>query len=948
MTLPDGFHAEVFASEPDVRQPVAACFDERGRMWVIEYLQYPAPAGLKPVAVDQYLRTVYDRVPEPPPHGPRGLDRIKILEDTNGDGRADKVTTFLEGLNLATGLAVGHGGVYVAQAPYLLFYPDKNKDEVPDGDPEVLLSGFGLEDAHALANSLAWGPDGWLYGAQGSTVTANIRGVGFQQGIWRFHPVTKQFELFAEGGGNTWGLDFDRQGRIFGSSNGGFICFQMVQGGYYWKGFAKHGPLHNPRTYGYFDAIAYDGGKQGGHVTPGGIFYKADNFPAQFQNVFIGGNLLSNALYWHHLEPRGSTVKGKHGGTLIDAHDPWFRPIDVLTGPDGCVYVVDWYDRRASHLDPRDNWDKTNGRIFRIYHGNRPKVPAFDLSKLSTPQLIELRTRPNDWWPETGRRILWERRDPAGIAPLKALLAADTETRLAMIDLWALDACGGIDASEAVRLLEHPVPPVRAWAVRLLGDPGTLSSMARDALERLSQIELDPGVVSQLAASCQRWPMDDALPILARLVGRESDAADPFIPLQLWWAVEKHLRADPARVVEAFGSPAAQAQRLVNAVILERLTRALATDGRYDLVARLFQQAPGEVQTQKLISGLEKGLEGRSLTEVPGDLAPTLDQLLNSQGPALLGLGARLGSADAYSCVVQRVRDAAVPVSDRVRGVELLGQVSRPAGRAALLECLSEPELPELKQAAVDALGVYRDVEVANAILNAYPGFAAETKARAISQLITSKDWALQLLEAMRTGKLLTKDLAPTQARQIARLGDDTLTARLNEVWGTLPGADSVGKAQRIAEVRGMMPEGDKGDTRRGHLVFQKACIGCHQLFGEGQAIGPDLTGVERGNMEFLLESLVDPSRTIRKEYQPVTIALVDGRVLNGLVVEETETALVLFDANQQKTRFAKSDIEEQKASTVSVMPEGLLDPLNDGQIRDLIRYLQSSGLPPG
>ena len=172
MVVPEGFKVEVFASEPDIRQPVAACFDERGRMWVIEYLQYPTPAGLVPVKVDQYLRTEYDRVPEPPPKGPKGADRIKILEDTDGDGKADKVTTFCEGLNLASAIAVGYGGVFVGQAPYLLFYPDKDRDDKPDGDPEVLLSGFGLEDAHATVNSLTWGPDGWLYGAQGSTVTA--------------------------------------------------------------------------------------------------------------------------------------------------------------------------------------------------------------------------------------------------------------------------------------------------------------------------------------------------------------------------------------------------------------------------------------------------------------------------------------------------------------------------------------------------------------------------------------------------------------------------------------------------------------------------------------------------------------------------------------------------------------------------------------------------------
>src|SRR5207253_2419635 len=233
MQVPEGFTVKLCASEPEIRQPLSITFDQRGRMWVLQYLQYPSPAGLKPVQVDQFLRTVYDRLPEPPPKGPRGADRITILEDRDGSGRFRKVKDFVTGLNLASGMALGHGGLFVVQPPYLLFYPDRNGDDVPDGPPEVLLSGFGMQDAHALANSLQWGPDGWLYGAQGSTVTSNIRGVTFQQGIWRYHPLTKEFELFAEGGGNTWGLDFDAHGKaIAGTNFGNVVCLHQVQGGY--------------------------------------------------------------------------------------------------------------------------------------------------------------------------------------------------------------------------------------------------------------------------------------------------------------------------------------------------------------------------------------------------------------------------------------------------------------------------------------------------------------------------------------------------------------------------------------------------------------------------------------------------------------------------------------------------------------------------------------------
>jgi putative membrane-bound dehydrogenase-like protein len=527
MVLPEGFRAEILASEPMVRQPITLSFDERGRAWVIEYLQYPNPAGLKPVTVDVYLRTEYDRVPEPPPRGPRGADRVKILEDTDGDGQADKETVFVDGLNIASGLAVGHGGVFVAQAPYLLFYPDRDRDDRPDGDPEVLLSGFGLQDAHSTVNSLQWGPDGWLYGVQGSTVTARIRGLEFQQGVWRYHPRTRAFELFAEGGGNTWGLDFDAAGNAFGSSNGGFVAFHMVQGGNYWKGFAKHGPLHNPNSFGYFESIAYDGPKVGGHVTPGGVVYQADAYPEAFRGAFLGGNLLSNAVYWHSLRAEGSTFRGKHGGTLLDARDRWFRAIDLQIGPDGCVHVVDWYDKRAAHLDPRDNWDRTNGRIYRIVHGHRPRVAPFDLAKATTEALIAFRTHPNVWFAREARRQLAERRDPKAAPRLRALLRDDRDETTALRDLWALHVSEGLDDSTALTLLEHPVAGVRRWTIRLLGDDHRMTASLRATIAGLAETERDPLVRSQIAASCQRWKAGDALAILERLTRNEEDLKDP-------------------------------------------------------------------------------------------------------------------------------------------------------------------------------------------------------------------------------------------------------------------------------------------------------------------------------------------------------------------------------------------------------------------------------------
>ncbi|MFO0908370.1 MAG: PVC-type heme-binding CxxCH protein [Isosphaeraceae bacterium] len=951
MVLPPGFHAEVFASEPMIRQPLSVNFDARGRAWVIEYLQYPNPAGLKPVAVDQYLRTEYDRVPEPPPHGPRGADRIKILEDTDGDGRADKETIFVEGLNLASGLAVGHGGVFIAQAPYLLFYADRDQDDRPDGNPEVLLKGFGLQDAHSTVNSLIWGPDGWLYGTQGSTVTARIRGIEFQQGIWRFHPKTRAFELFAEGGGNTWGLDFDLAGNAFGSSNGGFITFHMVQGGNYWKGFAKHGPLHNPNAFGYFDAIAYEGSKVGGHVTPGGIIYKADAYPEAFRGAFIGGNLLSNAVYWHSLSRRGSTFGGHHSGTLIDSRDRWFRPIDLQVGPDGCVYVVDWYDKRASHLDPRDNWDRTNGRIYRVVYGERKKIAPFDLARLPSDELIAMRTSTNDWYAATARRLLAERHDASLIPRLNRLLAEDRDPTVALRDLWALYLCGGLDESTALGLLEHPVADVRRWTVRLLGDEHRMNPSLLASLVQLAENDTDPGVRGQLAASCQRWSPREALSILARLMERDVDRNDPHIPLMIWWACEKAMQSDTEAVVELLSRPEVQRHPITRDTLLERVARVLASrrrSGDFESAARLLSAAQERDAAAAVITGLDRGLEGsRGVADAP-QLRDTLARRRTDGEPsvALVRLGARLGTPTGIDAAIQRLTDSRRTISERTAMAELCGQLALPSALMPLLALVERPNDLNLARAAIASIGGYDSPSIAPSLIEKYNRVDPSNRDRILALLCSRPAWATTLLDAMKQKTIDPRELRPAHVLQIVQLNDPKLRLQVEAVWGRVPGPGSPEKTRRIAEVRGFLPEGDKGDARRGQAVFKEQCAICHKLFGDGETIGPELTGSERGSLDFLLTSLVDPSALIRKEYQAQTVALDDGRVLNGLVAEESAQALTLIDSNRQKLVIPKSKIEAIKPSEISLMPEGILDKLPENQVRDLFRYLQSAGPP--
>ena len=526
----EGFEVKLVASEPDVRQPVTMTFDDRGRIWVIQYLQYPNPAGLKPVTVDRYLRTKYDRRPEPPPHGPRGADKITILEDTDGDGRMDRAKDFVTGLNLASALALGDGGVYVGQAPYLLFYPDRDHDDLPDGDPEVLLTGFGLEDAHAVVNSLQWGPDGWLYGAQGSTVTADVRGIGFQQGIWRYHPPTKRFELFSEGGGNTWGLDFDRAGNVIAGTNwGDAVCLHQVQGGYYVKGFSKHGPLHNPYTYGYFDHVKHSG-HVGGHVTCGGIVYQADLFPAAFRDCYLGPNLLSNEIYWHRFERAARRSRRTTRARSSRPTTPGSGRSIRLIGPDGALYVVDWYDQRANHVIPEDTWDKTNGRIWQVAPRGAAPLAAFDLSKLTNDQLIERLGHANAWHCREARRILRERHDAASPAALDR--ARQTVGRRAAGDRSTVDAV-------LVRRLERGAGLGAARSSqRRRPRPGRCVSRATRARRSSAEVTRPPGAIGR--------PRTPARPCAANWPARPSDC--PLtMACRLWPSFCAMTRTPPTR-----------------------------------------------------------------------------------------------------------------------------------------------------------------------------------------------------------------------------------------------------------------------------------------------------------------------------------------------------------------------------------------------------------------
>ena len=750
MSVAPGLETRLVASEPLVRQPVAIEFDDLGRLWVIQYLQYPNPSGLKRVTVDRYSRTAYDRVPEPPPRGPKGADCITILEDVDGDGRIDRTHDFATDLNLASGLAFAGDGVFVLQTPYLLFYADRNHDDRPDGDPEVVLAGFGMEDAHSVANSLTWGPDGWLYGLQGSTVTANVRGIEFQQGIWRYHPPTKRFELFCEGGGNMWGLDFDRQGQLFASTNvGGFVMLHGAQGGYYWKSFGKHGPLHNPYTFGYFDHVVHSN-PSGGHVSIGGLFYEADALPEAWRGRYIAADLLDHSVHGHEVQPLGSTFHAKQTGDLLRANDTWFAPTDMVLGPDGRLYIADWHDRRTAHPDPDADWDRSNGRIFAIGSPGAKPLSSFDsnLTRKTTDELVALLSHPNTWYRRKARRLLGERRPMEVMDTLRQTALQGTGVK-ALEALWALHSYAELDVTTTDVLLKHRDPCVRAWCVRLLGDEQQVDTEIASRLVDLAALETDVTVRAQLASTARRLSPASGLDVAGKLLAREEDSGDARLPLLLWWTVEAHVLKDLEDTLRRFTAPEAWQSGICRSAILVRLMCRLAAEKRRECdigCARLLSSSPSPELGRPLVTALDEAMRGRNASSVAPELARSLVNMADREPDdvALIRLSARLGHAPA----LERARAIAKEVHERelarVAMLDLLGEINDRTSVPLLIDLATHPERvgKAVLTAAFGALARFQDVAIAAALLAEYPHQGEAWRSQARELLLNRTSWA--------------------------------------------------------------------------------------------------------------------------------------------------------------------------------------------------------------
>ncbi|TWT53577.1 FG-GAP repeat protein [Rubripirellula amarantea] len=951
MLTDDGFTVDVVAAEPELTQPIAMCFDARGRIWVIEGHTYPTKA----------------------PEG-QGRDRVIILEDTDSDGAFETKTTFIEGINLASGIEVGFGGVWIGAAPELLFIPDADHDGKPDGPPQVLLNGWGYQDTHETLNSFTWGPDGWLYGCHGVFTHSEVGKPGsppservkMNAGVWRYHPTQHRFEVYAHGTSNPWGVDFNDQGDWFISACVIPHLYHMIQGGRYQRQGGQH---FNAATYDDIKTIAdhahfagrvsehaYWGDMPieqrstpldtsvlgGGHAHCGLAIYNADVFPLNYRQNLFFHNLHGHRVVQETLVRDGSGYVGLHQPDFALARDHKQIGVGIMVGPDGALYTSDWYDIQTCHNRDQEVWDRTDGRLYRIRYGDiRPQ--SFDLWSESTDQLVERLRSNNGFFARQAQRVLSERAAASllvdSVAGQLARIIDDSSLpRDRLRAVWTYAGIGAANDPQLIAWMNDRDPYVRGWAVQLAGEAmKPLLSPLLDEVAKLSKSDKSLVVQRYIVSLLQRIPVSQRWQIVKPLLANGINPNDRNLPFLVWYALEPMAVEDPARAMElaeTSGLPSLF-RFAVRRVVGSRVGR--------DTLMSWLSETKSTATRALVLTELIDDAKRRGGVTMPDRWPERMKQLslVHEQGISNLAreLAIQYGDESVFPYLRERLADRSLPKSERLSALSSLrsaGDAMLPKQVFALLDDAS------VSTEAVAALASFDDPAIADKLLQSFPHLTPAAKLAAMNWLSSRKATTERLVHAMESQVIEPKSVPAYIVRQAVSWGDPDLLVRIERSWGRIA-SSSQEKQSAYKKYRSVLtpPMIAKANASAGRSIFEANCGTCHRLFGEGGMIGPDITGANRTSVDYWLENILEPNALIGRAYQMTKFLTTDGRVIAGIVNEENEDAITVQTATE-KIVLPVDEIEERSLSEVSMMPEGQLQPMSDDQVRSLFKYLMS------
>lgn len=963
LVMPQGFTMDLFATEPQIGKPLAVNWDHRGRLWICESIDYPNE--LRPR--DQ------------------GRDRIRICEDTDGDGKADKFTIFAEKLSIPTGLTFARGGVIVCQAPDMLFLKDTNGDDVAD-EKTTLFTGWDTGDTHAGPSNLQYGFDNWIYGIVGY---AGFRGTvggeehNFRQCFYRFRPDGSKLEVLRNTNNNSWGVSFSEEGVLFGSTaNGNPSEYMPIPNRYYekvrgWSSRVLGGISGNPNMYPITKGVRQV--DHHGHFTAaaGHALYTARNYPSFFWNktAFVAeptGHLV--ALFQIH--PEGAGYRSTTTGNLVASDDEWTAPTMAEVGPDGNVWVVDWYNFIVQHnpipagFEPGKHGayetplrDKTHGRIYRLVYGNGKKSSITTLADATPAQLVEALKSDNLFWRRHAQRLLVERANPDVVPALVALLN-DTSVDAAGISpgvvhaLWTLDGLGQLKAENAdvvaaaSKCLTHPSAAVRRTALTVL--PRSEELVAAIVKQNLLHDKNGQVALAAMLALSDSPASEVAGKLLAKELATGELLTDNWLADALTSAAAQHdaLFLSAAGSDQSAASPSSDKALQIVGIVSESLARS----GNVEKVAKVLAGLPGQpnARIQATLAGLTKGWPkdkgGQLSPETDESLKALVDKLPAEQRGSLVLLGMRMGSpslekfaAEVSSSLLAKVQKEG-PLAERLQAASQLIDFGRnSASVAGSLLDLVKPQLDaDLAKGIMEAVSKSEAAETGGEIVARIDEFTPEMRGRAIRVLLTRGPWAKSLVEAIEGSKVQLVELALDQKQALSEHPDRALAKRAQKLLSQGGGLPSADRQKVLAEFMPVTMQ--TGDADVGKQVFVKQCAKCHQHGELGNKVGPNLTGMAVHPKAELLTHILDPNRSVEGTYRVYTVQTGDGLILQGLLASESKTAIELFDAEGKKHQVLREDIETLKASPKSLMPEGFEKQVTKEELTNLLEFLTKRG----